>query len=313
MRFTAVAIALVLAAASGEARADDVFVGAEEARAQLGRPDVRFVHAGAQFAAGHIPGSVEAHAQRLHLLDDVKRCKGLPMCEPAAAALIGRNLGIGADTRVIVYDEGPGVYASGTWFFLALYGHRRARILDGGLAAWRAVGGAIEVGPPAAPPPRTFVPSVAWNMIAPLDEVKKATTDSAHYLILDARQSLGEYTGRELQSAYSSPGVERPVKRGGAIPGAVFTPWSAFAGNRDGAPDRPTLKPPAELARKLEKLRKNGYEPSKTIITYCHTGLGRGTFEYLALRRAGHENTRVYIGSWDEWGNDPSLPLAPKP
>ncbi len=313
MRFHAVAIALVLASAPGAARADDIFVGAEQARTLLGAQEVRFVHAGDAFAAGHIPGSVEAYAQKLHLLDDVKRCKGLPMCEPAAAVLIGRTLGIGPDTQVIVYDEGPGVYASGTWFFLTLYGHKRVRILDGGLAAWKAKGGALEVGPPAAPAPKTFKPQVAWHMIATRDQVKAASADSDRYLLLDARQSLGEYTGRELRSAYASPGVERAVKRGGAIPGAVFAPWSKFAGNRDGAPDRPTLLEPAALARQLEKLRKNGYEPSKTIITYCHTGLGRGSFEYLALRRAGHDNTRVYIGSWDEWGNDPSLPVAAQP
>ena len=312
MRFLAFAIVLALAA---PARADDLFVSADEAKALLGEPDVRFVYADSEqkFAAAHIPGSVVAYAQHLHLLDDVKACKGLPMCEPTAAKLIGQTLGIDARTRVVVYDEGTGVYSSGAWFFLALYGHKQVRIVDGGLAAWKAKGGPLEAGASKTPPAKAFTPAVSWEMIASVDEVKKATADPAHYVILDSRQSLAEYTGRQTLSAYSSPGNEQTVKRGGAIPGAIFSPWSKYAGNQDGAPDKPTLKDPAELRKQLEKLKRNGYDPSKTIVTYCHVGLGRGSFEYLALKKAGHENTKVYIGSWDEWGNDASLPLAAQP
>ena len=103
------------------------------------------------------------------------------------------------------------------------------------------------------------------------------------------------------------------VKRGGAIPTAVFSPWSKYAGNKDGQADKPTLKDPDDLKKQLEKLKKNGYDPSKTVISYCAVGLGRGSFQYLALQKAGHENVKVYVGSWDEWGNDPSLPVATQP
>ena len=41
--------------------------------------------------------------------------------------------------------------------------------------------------------------------------------------------------------------------------------------------------------------------------------LGRGSFQYLAFKAAGHESVKVYVGSWDEWGNDASLPLAAAP
>ena len=72
-------------------------------------------------------------------------------------------------------------------------------------------------------------------------------------------------------------------------------------------------KDDADLKKQLQKLEKNGYAPGKTVISYCHVGLGRGSFQYLALRRAGHQNVKVYVGSWDEWGNDASLPLAAQP
>ena len=90
--------------------------------------------------------------------------------------------------------------------------------------------------------------------------MKKATSDPAHYLILDSRHNLDEFTGKTLLPALAAPGKEETVKRGGAIPGAVFSPWSKYAGNKDGEADKPTLKDAAELSKQLEKLKKNGYD-----------------------------------------------------
>jgi thiosulfate/3-mercaptopyruvate sulfurtransferase len=296
------------------ALAADAFVGVDEAKSLVGKPNVRFVFSGSDkdLEKGHIPGSVAAYDHDLHLLDDVRVCKGLPMCEPRAAKVIG-DLGIDAGTQVVVYDVGHGVDASGNWFFLTLYGVKGVRILEGGLASWKAHGGAVEQGPPAKPAPKAFTPATQWEMIASVEEVKKATGDPDHYLILDARHNLDEFTGKTLLSALASPGKEETVKRGGAIPTAVFSPWSKYAGNKGGEADKPTLKDAAELSKQLAKLEKNGYAAGKTVISYCHVGLGRGSFQYLALRKAGHDKVKVYIGSWDEWGNDESLPLASQP
>jgi len=315
MKYLAIVLVLASTLGAGIAHAADDFVSADEAKSLAGRPNVRFVFSDAEkeFEKGHIPGSVAAYSHDLHYLDDVKACKGLPMCEPRAAKLVGEEMGIGPGTEVIVYDSGPGVNASGNWFFLRLYGVKSVRILDGGLATWKAHGGAVEKGAPAKPPAAAFMPAVQWDMIASVEEVKKATGDPAHFLLLDARHTLDEYTGKTLLPALAGPGNEETVKRGGAIPAAVFSPWSKYAGNKNGDPDKPTLKDVAELAKQLEKLKKNGYAAGKTVISYCHVGLGRGSFQYLALRRAGHENVKVYVGSWDEWGNDPSLPLAAQP
>jgi len=310
----AVPLAVSLAVPSF-ARAAGEFVTVDEAKALAGKPGVRFVFADsdADFAKGHIPGSALAYAHDLHLLDDVKACKGLPMCEPRAAKVIGETLGIGADTDVVVYDLGAGANASGTWFFLELYGAKKVRILDGGLATWKAHGGAVETGSPARAAAQPFTPSVQWGMIASVDEVKRATGDAAAYVVLDARHNLDEYTGKSLLGALAAPGKEENVKRGGAIPGAIFSPWTKYAGNKDGQPDKPTLKDKAELEKQIAKLAKNGYAPDKTVISYCHVGLGRGSFQYLAFRAAGHDKVKVYVGSWDEWGNDAALPVAAQP
>lgn len=292
--------------------ADEVFISVAEAQTLAAQKDgVRFVFADGpkEFADAHIPGSVEAYAHDLQLLDDVRACKGLPMCEPRAAELIGK-LGIDANTRVVVYDNGMGPNASGAWFFLKLYGHPDVRILDGGLATWKAKGLPTEKGHPAVAAKPPFKTSVQWDLIATREDVQKAIADPAHYLLLDARHNLDEYTGKQLLTGLSAPGKESTVARGGFIPTAVFSPWTKYAGNKKGEPDKPTLKDADDLQKQLQKLKKSGYAPEKTVISYCHVGLGRGSFQYLALQKAGHAKTKVYVGSWSEWGNTPSLPLG---
>jgi thiosulfate/3-mercaptopyruvate sulfurtransferase len=304
---------LVLASlVSASAFAQDVFISADDALKLVGKDGVRFVAADGEkdFEKGHLPGAVEAFAHDLQLLDDVRKCKGLPMCEATAFDFIGKHLGIDAATQVIVYDAGMGVNASGAWFFLALYGHKNVKVLEGGLAAWKAKGGAIEEGKGKPPAAKTFKGEVQWGMIASRADVEAIVKDPTKGLLLDSRHKLEEYTGKELLGGLTAPGKELTVARGGFIPGAVFSPWTKYAGNKDAEAGKPTLKDQKDLQKQLEKLKKNGYDAAKPVVTYCHVGLGRGSFQYLALLKAGHANTRLYVGGWSEWGNTPELPLG---
>jgi thiosulfate/3-mercaptopyruvate sulfurtransferase len=305
-------VLLLAALCSAPAFAQDAFISADDALKLVGKDGVRFVASDTEkdFEKGHLPGAVEAFAHDLQFLDDVRKCKGLPMCEATAFDFIGKTLGIDAATQVVVYDAGMGVNASGTWFFLALYGHKNVRILDGGLAAWKAKGGAIEEGKGKPPAAKSFKGEVQTSMIATRAEVEAASKDPSKALILDSRHKLEEYTGKELLGGLTGPGKELTVARGGFIPGAVFSPWTKYAGNKDAEAGKPTLKDAKDLQKQLGKLKKNGYEAGKPIITYCHVGLGRGSFQYLAMLKAGHTNTKLYVGGWSEWGNTPELPLG---
>jgi len=44
------------------------------------------------------------------------------------------------------------------------------------------------------------------------------------------------------------------------------------------------------------------------VITYCQGGY-RAANTYLALKQLGYPKVRVYLGSWGEWGNNPTLPV----
>ncbi len=312
VRFVPVTLTtLLLSTAALAGGADGVLIDANTAKGKLGQAVFVFADGEKDFSKEHIQGSAEAYAHDLHYLDDVKKCDGLPMCEATAAKFIG-GLGIDNNTEVVVYDGGPGVNATGTWFFLKLYGAKNVKILDGGLASWKAAGGPVESGH-AKVAAKSFKPSVDRSMIATKAEVKKATEDPGHYFIVDARHKLDQYTGKSLQSALDHPGKESTVARGGFIPTAVFSPWTKYAGNKKGEAGEPTFRDDKKLKKQLQKLGKKGYAPGKTVISYCHVGLGRGSFQYLALKQAGHDNVKLYVGSWNEWGNDASLPLGKQP
>jgi len=83
------------------------------------------------------------------------------------------------------------------------------------------------------------------------------------------------------------------------IPGAVNILW------KDALHDDWTLKDPDEL----EELYANaGFGAETSAVTYCQAGV-RAAFTHLVLTALGHDDVRTYDGSWEEWGNDPSLPI----
>ena len=56
----------------------------------------------------------------------------------------------------------------------------------------------------------------------------------------------------------------------------------------------------------LEKLYE--FPKDAEIVTYCQ-GAYRAANTYLALKKIGFENVKVYLGSWGEWGNKTELPV----
>lgn len=90
----------------------------------------------ADYRAGHIPG-----AQFVDLDADLAdpRCPTSIIGPEAFEALMSR-LGIGSQSTVVIYDDRGGVWAARLWWALRYYGHDKAKMLNGGLTAWRAAG-----------------------------------------------------------------------------------------------------------------------------------------------------------------------------
>jgi thiosulfate/3-mercaptopyruvate sulfurtransferase len=105
-------------------------------------------------AAGHLPGALYAHLDR-----DLSGPKAAPgpgftgrhplPSRAALAATLGR-WGIAPGTPVVTYDAQGGPYAARAWWLLRWLGHTEVRVLDGGVAAWRAAGFALDTATPVA-------------------------------------------------------------------------------------------------------------------------------------------------------------------
>ncbi|MCX5396674.1 sulfurtransferase [Streptomyces sp. NBC_00102] len=190
-----------------------------------------------------------------------------------------RRWGIDADTVVVVHTRTDLQLATRAWFVLTWAGVPDVRVLDGGLDAWVAAGGPLGSGEPAEGG-GTF--TVTTGSLPTLDAEKAAGLARSGTLI-DARPTAA-YTG---------------VEGGGHIPGALNVPAAAHLG-----PDG-RLKGLDELRERYAAL---GAVEGADIGLYCGGGvaatLGLFVLDALGMR------ARLYPGSWSEWSNDPSRPVA---
>jgi thiosulfate/3-mercaptopyruvate sulfurtransferase len=213
---------------------------------------------------------------------------------PSPEVFAGRlgAIGIGDDTQVIAYDEVNGSVAARLWWMLRWLGHDAVAVLDGGLKAWTAHGGALESGQPAFRPER-FTPRIDANAAAKpvlsTAELEHALRDSKT-LLVDAR-AAERYAGT----------VEPIDSVAGHIPGAVNHPFTANLG-ADGR-----FLSAAELKCRWQERLKN--TDAANLVAMCGSGV-TACHNLLSLEVAGLRGGKLYAGSWSEWIRDPRRPVA---
>lgn len=256
------------------------------------------------YLAGHIPGAVFA-AMIADLSDpDYPVPDMLARPEPFAAAM-GR-FGIGNDTLVVAYDNmGLPLGSARLWWAQSHYGHDRVRVLDGGLRQWQNEGRPLSTDVPSVEP-GTFTASPSGDWIADKQQVV-AALDDPDTLIVDCL-SQEQYSGADSNDLWGP--------RPGHIPGAVNVPAVANIDPELGAATSAererllknrqsfTFSSRAVLAALYEDV---GVTPGRPVITYCGRGFA-ASCGLLVLKVLGHENVRLYDGSWSEWSIDPELP-----
>lgn len=264
-------------------RADPVFLDLQRGRNAL-RDGAALVDARSAraFAEGHLPEAVSWPARDLHPTKAGVRTLTSPW--DLAAALEAR--GLGADP-IVIYGGRGGADAAHLWWTLGSYGHPAMYLLNGGIEAWQREGLPIEEGTTDArrPGPTTpFSPRQEPSNLVRREELQARLDDGRLYL-LDTRDAE-EYSGSLVAAA-----------RGGHVPGAVHLDWRA-ALTEDGS-----LRPEAELR---EALAPELDAPE--VVTYCQSGV-RAAHTLAVLTHLGHACTRLYLGSWGEWGNRDDTPV----
>ena len=240
----------------------------------------------AEYLAAHIP-----RARFLDIDAVADTSNPAPHMLPSAEAF-GRameKLGVGKDDRIVVYDNSPTRTAARGWFMLRHFGAEHVAILDGGFGKWLAEDRPTEQG---EPPERAAI----FDAVERSDEVvaKRDIVSGLGVPIVDAR-GRARFEGTE---ADPRPGVDC-----GHIPGARNLPYSELY-NPDG-----TLKPREEIRQLFTAA---GIDSEKPFVASCGSGVTANSLIFAA-RLLGNRDTRLYDGSWSEWGSDPHTPKAQGP
>jgi thiosulfate/3-mercaptopyruvate sulfurtransferase len=252
-----------------------------DVRYRLEQPDGRADH-----LAAHLPGAVyvDMDTELATHGDPSEGRHPVPSREVLQAA--ARRWGLNPGESVVVYDDYRSVSAARAWWLLTRSGVEDVRVLDGGLAAWKAAGLPVGTGE-VSPADGSIELDELSGGIATIDEVEAWP---ARGVLIDVR-APERYRGET--EPYD------PVA--GHIPGAVNLPAGEYLdGERFATP---------EAIR--EALAGAGVAEETPVAAYCGSGL---TAAHLALAGAvAGVDVTVFPGSWSQWSNTPGRPVATGP
>lgn len=263
-------------------------VSADWLKANVNDPKLVLLHVGQrpEYDAGHIAGAVYVSLTDIsapQVTDGL--ALELPSAEQLKATL--EKYGISNDSRIILYF-GKDWFSptSRVYYTLDVFGlSENTSLLDGGMPAWVAAGGALSKD---VPNPRVGSIKIARNdkLVANADWLKSNLKKDG-IKVIDSR-TPNFYDG---SSAGGMP-------RAGHIAGARNVPFNSVT-NSD-----LKLKSDDEL-RKL--FAEAGVKPGDDVVTYCHIGQ-QGTATYFAAKKLGYK-VALYDGSFQEWSKLKELPV----
>lgn len=167
-------------------------------------------------------------------------------------------------------------------------GIKNVALLDGGVNKWmkekKPLSGKIEKRKPLK-----FKGTYRGEVFA---DKKYLNENKDKIVLLDVREREF-FTGEKKMDC---------VAKAGHIPGAFNMPTScAFNADK-------TFKTREELAAIVEPVA--GKDRGKAIVTYCDTGQCCPIWSYLLKQVLGYTNVRLYVGSMQEWTQDPQAPVT---
>ncbi|MCW2513968.1 MAG: Thiosulfate sulfurtransferase [Mycobacterium sp.] len=246
-----------------------------DVRWQLTQPDGRDA-----YEAGHLPGAVYVSLED-ELTDHAVAGRGRhPLPSGSAVQAAARRWGVAEGSTVVVYDDWNRAGSARAWWVLKAAGLGDVRILDGGLAAWTASGGALETGAVTPEPGGVTVAHddlYAGGMpTVPADDAAELGAG-----LIDARASE-RFRGE----------VEPVDPVAGHIPGATNVPSTALL-DAGGA-----FLSDTELAEALGDAEG----------AYCGSGVTASVA--VAAAAAIGRSVALFPGSWSQWSGEPDRPVA---
>lgn len=273
----------------------DVLVSTDWVAEHLNDPSIRVVESNEDpllYPSGHIPGAVEVDWAR-DLNDQVRRDY---LGREGFEALM-RRIGATPDTTVVFYGDKSNWWATYAYWVFQLFGHKNAKVMDGGRLKWTQENRATSTEAPEYAPSSYTAPERDDATVRAFRDQVMAHVNAGKRLV-DVR-SPAEYSGERLHMPeFPNEGA----LRGGHIPGAASIPWARAANPEDG-----TFKSADELRAIYEA--EHGFHPGDDIIAYCRIGERSSHTWFVLTQLLGYPGVRNYDGSWTEWGNLVGVPI----
>lgn len=249
-----------------------------DVRWRLERPDGR-----PEYLEGHVPGAVFVRLDE-ELATHGEPSEGrhpLPSTEKLQAA--ARRWGVRTGDVVVVYDDMRGIAAARAWWLLR-QGGVDAKVLDGGIRAWKAAG--YDIATDDVVPDEGDV--VLREIGAEAISIDEAAAFPASGVLLDVR-AAERYRGDT--EPYD------PVA--GHIPGAVNLPSTLHVDSDGMILDHDALRATFASA---------GVVPGTPAAAYCGSGV-TAAHTALVADEIGLD-VKVFPGSWSQWSNTPGRAVA---
>jgi len=273
----------------------EVLVNTDWVEAHLKDPDVRIIESNEDqllYPSGHIPGAVQVD-WAADLNHPVRR----DYLDRAGFERLMSRIGVTRDTMVVFYGDKSNWWACYAFWIFQLFGHKNAKVMDGGRLKWEKEGRPFTREVPQYPHTQYKAPERDDKKIRAFRDQALAHMEARKPLV-DVR-SPQEYSGeRTHMPEYPQEGV----LRGGHIPGAKNVPWARAANPEDG-----TFKNAADLKAIYEQ--EQGLSPKDDVIAYCRIGERSSHTWFVLTYLLGYPKVRNYDGSWTEWGNSVGLPI----
>ncbi|NOT34567.1 MAG: sulfurtransferase [Candidatus Eisenbacteria bacterium] len=281
-------------ASRGYAR-PDVLVTTEWVADHLTDPTLRIVESNEDsllYPSNHIPGAVQVD-WAADLNDPVRR----DYLDRASFESLMARIGVTRETTVVFYGDKNNWWACYAFWVFQLFGHSKARVMDGGRLKWEQEKRAMTREVPSYAATSYAAPERDDRTIRAFrDQVLAHAT--AGLPMVDVR-SPQEFSGERTHMAeYPQEGV----LRGGHIPGAKSVPWARAMNTTDG-----TFKTADELRAIYEG--EIGLKAADDVVAYCRIGERSSLTWFVLTYLLGYAKVRNYDGSWTEWGNSVGLPI----
>ncbi len=205
-------------------------------------------------------------------------------------------MGLMQQSHVIIYDNCPTFPSARVWFMFRYFGFDRVQVINGGLNAWEAAGGAVTFGAAEESHSRgdfTTNDPIETDGVLSVHSMKRLVqkpTSKRRRQIIDARPE-DRFYGRIAEP--------RGGLASGHMPGAMNIPFNNLID-----PDTGMIKSKEELVVIFAEL-----DAEKQIVTTCGSGV-TACLLLLGLAVIGRKDVAIYDGSWTEWGSREDCPVS---